>query len=60
MKTAAGAIYRKSDIAKAKIDISEPKENSPKKVNTSGSPHGDQPKTESEEKDVDNQQENSD
>ena len=45
VKTAAGAVYRKSDIAKAKINISEPKEKSPKKVNGIRSPHGDEPKT---------------
>ena len=60
MKTAAGAVYRKSDIAKAKIDISEPQEKSTKKVNASRSPHGDEPKTKTKKKEVDIQPENSD
>ena len=45
IKTTAGAVYRKSDIAKAKIAINEPKDKQPKKANTNRSPYGDEPKT---------------
>ena len=60
VKTAAGAVYTKSDIAKTKIDISEPQEKSTKKVNASRSPYGDEPKKKSKKKEVDFQPENSD
>ena len=50
VKTAAGAVYRKSDIAKIKVDTSELKEKSPKKGNARRSPHGDEPKTKSKKK----------
>ena len=60
VKSAAGAVYRKSDIAKAKIVINEPKEKPPKKVNTNRSPHGNEPKTKSKKKEVVIQSENSD
>ena len=60
VKTAAGAVYRTSDIAKAKIVISEPQEKSTKKVNTNGSPHGDETKTKSKKKEVVIQSESSD
>ena len=60
VKTDAGAVYRKSDIAKAKIVISEPQEKTTKKVNESRSPHGDEPRTKSKKKEVEIQPESSD
>ena len=60
VKTAAGAVYRKSDIAKAKIVISEPQEKPRKKVNTNRSPHSDEPKTKLKKKEVVIQSESSD
>ena len=60
MKTAAGAVYRKSDIAKSKIDTSEQKEKNSKKGNASRSPHGDEPKTKSKKKANDKQSANRD
>ena len=60
VKTAAGAVYHKSDIAKAKIVISEPQQKTTKKVNASSSPHGDEPKTKSKKNAVEIQQESSD
>ena len=55
MKTATEAVYRKSDIAKAKVVISEPQEKSIKKVNTATNPKRNQRK-----KEVDIQPESSD
>ena len=60
MKTAAGAVYRKSDIAQTKINTSELKEKSPKKGNAKRSPHEDEPKTESKKKESGKQKANSD
>ena len=50
VKTAAGAVYRKSDIAQTKIDTSDLKKKSPKIGKTRRSPHGDEPKTKSKKK----------
>ena len=60
MKTAAGAVYRKSDTAKAKIDTGEQKEKNSKKGKSRRSPHGDEPKTKSKKKANDKQSANSD
>ena len=60
VKTSAGAVYRKSDIAKAKIAISEPQEKTTKEVNASRSPHGDEPKAKSKKKEVETQPESID
>ena len=54
------SVYRKSDIAKAKIVISEPQEKTTKKVNANRSPHGDEPKKKSKKKEVEIQTESSD
>ena len=60
MKTATGAVYRKTDMAKAKIATSKQKEKNPKKGNTSRNPHGDEPKSKSTKKANDKQPANSD
>ena len=60
MKTAAGAVYRKSDIAQTKIDTSELKKKKPKKGNARRSPHGDEPKTKSKKKESGKQEANRD
>ena len=49
IKTAAGAVYRKSDIAQAKIDTKDTR-TSPKKENSKRSPHIDEPKSKSKKK----------
>ena len=60
VKMAAGAVYRKSDIAQAKNDTGAQKGKSSKKGNESLSPHGDKPKTKSKKKANDKQPANSD
>ena len=50
VKTAAGAIYRKSDIAESKIDTSDLRDKSPKKDEARRSPHGDEPKSKTKKK----------
>ena len=60
VKTAAGAVYRQSDIAKTKVDTSGLKEKSPKKGNAKKSPYGDKPKIKSKKKDSGKQKTNSD
>ena len=60
VKTSAGAVYRKSDIAKSKIVFSEPQEETTKEVNASRSPHGDETKTKSRKKEVEIQPQSSD
>ena len=45
VRTAAGAILRKSDIAESKIDTGDLRDKSPKKDQSRRSPHGDAPKS---------------
>ena len=50
VKTAAGAIYRKSDIAQSKFYTSDMRDKSPKKNQYRRSPHRDEPKSKSKKK----------
>ena len=50
VKSAAGAVYRKSDIAKAKIDISDTRDKSPKKEQSRQNPQEDEPRSKSKKK----------
>ena len=60
VKTAAGAIYRKSDIAQTKINTSDMRDKSPKKEQSRQSPHGDEPKSKSKKKEGGSRKKNSD
>ena len=60
VKTAAGAIYRKSDIAESKIDTSDFRDKSPKKDQSRRSPHGDEPKSKTKKIDGGTRETNSD
>ena len=50
VKTAAGAVYRKSDVAHAKIDTNDTRGKSPKKEHSRQNPHVDEPRSKSKKK----------
>ena len=50
VKTAAVAVYRKSDIARAKIDTNDTRNKSPKKEHSRRNPHADEPRSKSKKK----------
>ena len=50
VKTAAGAVYRKSDFAHAKIDTNDTRDKSPKTEHSRRSPHADEPRSKSKKK----------
>ena len=52
IKTAAGTVYRKSDIAQAKIDTNDKRDKSPKKEHFRRSPLVDEPRSKSKKKEV--------
>ena len=60
VKTAAGAIYEKSDIAQSKIDSSDMRDKSPKKEQSGRSPHEDEPKSKLKKKERGSRKKNSD
>ena len=51
VKTAAGAIFKKSDIAESKNDTGDLRDKSQKKVQSRRSPHGNEPKSRTRKKD---------
>ena len=60
VKTAAGAIYRNSDITQSKIDSCDMRDKSPKKDQSRRSPHGDEPKSKSKKKEGGSRKKNND
>ena len=60
VRTAAGAIYRKSDIAEPKIDTDDLKDKSPKKHQYRRSCHGDEPKSKTKKIESGSRKKNSD
>ena len=60
VKTATGAIYRKSDIAELKIDTGDLRDKSPKKDQSRRRPHGDEPKSKTKKKDGETRKTNGD
>ena len=60
VRTAAGAIYRKSEIAESKTDTGDLRDKSPKKDQSRRSPHGDEPKSKTKKKESGSRKKNSD
>ena len=60
IKTAEGAVYRKTGIAQSKMDISDTRDKSPKKDQSRRSPHGDEPKSKSTKKEGGSRKKSSD